>query len=307
MGIEKVPILGPLIGAAGSLLGGLIGAGSQSSTNKQSIQFQKEMYAQQRKDALSDFTMQNEYNSPSSQMARLREAGLNPNLVYGKGADNTAQAVRSSSMGSPSLKAPFSGQEVSGAIGSYFNVAMQQAQTDNLKKQNTVLEQEAALKAATTANTAQNTARSKFDLQMAESLKNNSLEMATESLRSLKTGTDVKLQENERAAAQNSSNLATAVETILNMRAQRANTEAERRNIMQQLENLKKTGKLQDLDIQLKSMGVQPTDNIFLRAAARLVGNRDKLPELPKKLQLRDTSDNWKKKNPGLKDDYWNK
>ena len=29
--------------------------------------------------------MQNEYNTPSNQMKRLQEAGLNPNLMYGKG------------------------------------------------------------------------------------------------------------------------------------------------------------------------------------------------------------------------------
>ena len=34
--------------------------------------------------------MQNAYNDPSQQMARLKAAGLNPNLVYGKGATTTA-------------------------------------------------------------------------------------------------------------------------------------------------------------------------------------------------------------------------
>lgn len=36
----------------------------------------------------------NEYNNPSSQMARLKAAGLNPNLVYGSGSvvGNTAPA-----------------------------------------------------------------------------------------------------------------------------------------------------------------------------------------------------------------------
>lgn len=32
------------------------------------------------------FNMVNEYNAPKAQMQRLEEAGLNPNLVYGKGA-----------------------------------------------------------------------------------------------------------------------------------------------------------------------------------------------------------------------------
>lgn len=33
---------------------------------------------------LAFWNMQNEYNSPVNQMARLREAGLNPNLIYGQ-------------------------------------------------------------------------------------------------------------------------------------------------------------------------------------------------------------------------------
>ena len=37
--------------------------------------------------------MQNKYNSPKSQMARYNEAGLNPNLMYGKGTPGNAQTM----------------------------------------------------------------------------------------------------------------------------------------------------------------------------------------------------------------------
>lgn len=40
--------------------------------------------------------MQNEYNSPKNQMQRYREAGLNPNLIYGQ--QNVADSVGRSSM-----------------------------------------------------------------------------------------------------------------------------------------------------------------------------------------------------------------
>jgi hypothetical protein len=36
--------------------------------------------------------MQNKYNTPKAQMARLKEAGLNPALIYGSGATNTGVA-----------------------------------------------------------------------------------------------------------------------------------------------------------------------------------------------------------------------
>lgn len=54
-------------------------------------------YNRQRKDALDDWHRQNQYNSPVQQMARLKEAGLNPALMYGKsGGTGQAESVRGS-------------------------------------------------------------------------------------------------------------------------------------------------------------------------------------------------------------------
>ena len=88
-----------LLEYSGQILNSSINYAAQADINKRTQKYNREMYERQRADSLSDWTRQNEYNSPTSQMARLREAGLNPNLVYGKGADNTAQAIRSSSPG----------------------------------------------------------------------------------------------------------------------------------------------------------------------------------------------------------------
>lgn len=48
--------------------------------------FENRRYNKQRSDMLADRDYQNQYNSPVAQMQRLKEAGLNPNLVYGNGA-----------------------------------------------------------------------------------------------------------------------------------------------------------------------------------------------------------------------------
>lgn len=73
---------------ATSVAGGLFGWLQQRAQNRANMkmaeyQWQKNMEA---------WNMQNEYNSPTAQMERLKAAGLNPNLVYGNGADNTAGA-----------------------------------------------------------------------------------------------------------------------------------------------------------------------------------------------------------------------
>lgn len=54
--------------------------------NERTREFTKEMYQRQVDDARENWRMQNEYNSPTAQMERLKAAGLNPNLIYGSGS-----------------------------------------------------------------------------------------------------------------------------------------------------------------------------------------------------------------------------
>lgn len=258
---------------------------AQGKTNKKTREWNEKMYAQQRADAMQDWKTQNEYNHPSEQMARLRQAGLNPNLVYGKGADNTASAVRSSSTPSWNPQVP-EHREMS--LMSHYDVQMKQAQIDNLRVQNTVATQEAILKAASTANLGANTAKTQFDLTMAQDLKETSLEAAKENLRKLTTGIDIDLEKNEREAASNSSSLREAAERILNMRSQRANDSQQRDHIKQQIENLKTDNRLKELDEQLKKQGIQPTDNLFYRVLGRILnGEGENLKDI-------------------IKDEWWN-
>lgn len=59
--------------------------------------------------------LQNEYNSPKNQMARFTEAGLNPNLMYGKGTPGNATTLPQY-QGLPSSGEVY-GQSVSGLQG----------------------------------------------------------------------------------------------------------------------------------------------------------------------------------------------
>lgn len=76
----------------------------QHFQNVKNRQFAREQYQTQRQDALSDWQMQNAYNSPAAQMQRFKDAGLNPHLIYGQG--NVAQPMRSSSPQSSQGAAP---------------------------------------------------------------------------------------------------------------------------------------------------------------------------------------------------------
>lgn len=100
------PLIAAVAGGAGNILSAGLNYVSQSSMNKRAEKFNREMYARQRADALSDWNMQNAYNDPAAQMARLKNAGLNPNLVYGNGATTEAGAPRASNVSTPDFKAP---------------------------------------------------------------------------------------------------------------------------------------------------------------------------------------------------------
>lgn len=83
--------------------------------------------------------MNNEYNHPSEQMARLRKAGLNPNLMYGQGtvgnSATPAKAPNEEPQRFEALESLLQGQ----------NIKQMEAQTDNLRAQNTLLTQQKLL------------------------------------------------------------------------------------------------------------------------------------------------------------------
>ena len=148
-----------LIGGATSLLGTGINAASNSYNNKYNAQMQqqinasnqqhaKEMLASQQNFNRESWNLQNEYNDPKAQMARLREAGLNPNLVYGNGATTQAGAVAPASgtpaQGQAPKREAFKMGEVNPMM-SYVDIQQREAQTDNLRAQNTLIQTQAAL------------------------------------------------------------------------------------------------------------------------------------------------------------------
>lgn len=252
------------INNAGSIL-------AQGNLNKRTQKWNEKMYAQQRQDSLADWAMQNEYNSPLAQMARYRDAGLNPHLIYGQ--SNTADAVRSTQAQSWNPRAPQLNFDGGSIMASYYDVQLKEAQIDNLRTANTVATQEAILKAAQTANTAQQTAKSEFDLDLAKSLRETSLQAAEANLRQTQAQTQMTLDNNERQKALTSSSLQEAAERILHTRLQQANTKHEANRIQATIEGIKKDNQLKDLDIDLRRRGIQPNDNIFLRVLARYLEN----------------------------------
>lgn len=258
--------------------------------NRAQRKWQEKMYNRQRLDALADFNLQNQFNSPEEQMKRLKAAGLNPNLVYGNGnAIQNAGPIRSADAGSYRPTAP--SFDFGGAVGStlaaYYDTQTKEATIDNLKAQNAVLDQQALHQAAQTAESAArtqnltaNTEGTRFDVSQRMRLADTSAEIQSATLRKLNADVSYTLNQDERAAATTASNLKEAAERILNHRMSRAVSKEQVQQIRAQAENLRNNSVLQKLDIELKRLGINPSDPTWQRMLGRIIGaETDQTPQ----------------------------
>lgn len=282
------------IAGGSAILGQGINAFSQGKMNKKTRKWNEKMYQRQRQDNLADWAMANQYNSPEAQMARLKAAGLNPNLVYENGATHTAQSVRGADTPSWNPEAPkFDlGSAANAGISAYYDTQVKSATADNLKATNAVLVQEALLKAAQIGATIAGTDKTKFDLDLAKEIKQYSVEAARlhvgktgAEIRNLETATEVTLNRDEREAAMNASNLREAATRIIKMRIESlheqqkmASTILDQDRIRQQIANMNQQmhssildNELKKLDIQLKRLGLQPSDELWQRLLAKIL------------------------------------
>lgn len=267
----------PLPLMAGIAIGqSILNAGTQVAANIAQRKFTEKMYNRQRQDSLADWAMQNEYNSPTSQMARLKDAGLNPNLVYGtgvSGASGMASPVRSSQAGSYHPDAPrFT------ALEGYLDAQVRQAQIDNVKQATTASKQDVELKKAQILATLSGAAltgtkqqREAFQLALDQQLRDVSVDAKIADLNKTLASTQFQIDENERRQIMLAPNLETAAARIAQMRAQTATTQAARTEILQRVENLKKSGALQDLELNLQKAGINKTDPWYARMLMQLL------------------------------------
>lgn len=310
------------------LLGGVLDRRATKKNNKEQRDYNTEMYNIQRKDALSDYATNNEYNSPRATMQRYRDAGLNENLIYGN--TSTAAPVRSTDSKSFNPTAPkFETDGIANSLGNYANTAAKSAETDNLQATNNILVQELLLKKAQTQNTEaqtlntnSNTAGSTFDLALKNSLRPNNLQMAEAQLNKTnteidatklgmeKTATDITYTKNQdlRSASANASSLREAVERILHSQAQRSKTSYEKRQIEAAIQSLQSDNKIKQLDIELKKQNVQPHDALWQRTLKLKVNellNSDHHQQVKKNLtKLGDGVKNWINSKPAPKRQY---
>lgn len=166
--------IGSVVSAAGSFFQPIVSL-FQNSSNRR---FANQQYAKQKRDAIDFWNMQNAYNTPAAQMQRFKEAGLNPNLMYGRGSEGNAGAINVPSQARWEGKAPDVASASSApldAILKYQNVRGQRLVNNNLGAQNDVLRADAELKRSQSAMNAIRTALSSFDYGLRRQAKNSLL------------------------------------------------------------------------------------------------------------------------------------
>lgn len=286
----------PVAAAAGIAAGAqLLGTGAtayaQGRMNKKTREWNEKMFALQNEQNEEYWHMQNEYNSPTSQMQRMREAGLNPMLMYGQGSSGGGTAGSLDSSSAPSWNPQAPRVDPSGALATYNAWRMQSAQIDNLKAQNTVLIQEATLKAAQTASTVEGTVGSRFSNELATELREFSVEAAKESLRKMQSETDYISQQTHnlnitegflqtreaREAALHSANLAEALQRVMLLKAQTLKTEADRQAVYKSIDEIDQNIRIKEMDNQMRDKGIDPGDPGYWRVlmkALNMLGNK---------------------------------
>lgn len=148
-----------------------------------------EQWNREKQFALEQWERTNRYNSPQQQMARFKEAGLNPHLIYGQGS-----AGQAAPMATPDVKGytrpeaanVTRGIDLFGDFNRFQNI---NAQTDNLQAQSELAKQNALLIATKNANEAITGKQKNLDYGIAKELRETQIEAAKTNLEKLQHDT----------------------------------------------------------------------------------------------------------------------
>lgn len=91
----------------GSFVGDVLGIVGDVGMNLYNAKVMKDINEQNHDWALQAENRERAYNSPKQQMLRLKEAGLNPNLIYGSGASTGNLNARTATAEAPQMNLSF--------------------------------------------------------------------------------------------------------------------------------------------------------------------------------------------------------
>lgn len=277
----KLGDLASLAGPIGSVLGSGINALSQSSMNKKTRKWNEHMMQLQRQWAHQDWEKQNAYNSPQQQMQRLKEAGLNPHLIYGGSSGiQAAQSINQPTPQNWNPKAPDLGAMLTGPVNAYM-------ETRSFSSQQKLMDAQ-TLKVLSEINLNELTAENK------EMLNTFQESILRENLTGKMISNKFQLDENTRRELTTASNLNEAATRIAKnlsdidyqaMMKEKGNEEIKsiqqmREKVEIEKNNLIKSGFLLDFEKKLNDNGLTKNDGIVARLLSEILTGAGLSPQV---------------------------
>lgn len=289
------PVTGSVIVGGAQLLGTGVNAYAQGKMNRKTRKWNEQMYYKQVADNRANWNATNAYNHPLQQMERLRQAGLNPHLVYGKGADTTAGAIQSANKPDWNPQAPkFDlGAMAQNAITTYQNIKMQKLQMDNIAQGIATAKAEESLKKITALKVASETDRTNYDLAFNKEMKDiivaemvlknqgtqANIDKTRQDIDATAQNMAVQLKDLELRQMKNSSDMAATFQSIaeskvrvLRMQLENAILPLQKDKINKEIQLLNMNilnadidRKIKNVELDLRNQGVQPGDWIWFR------------------------------------------
>lgn len=271
---------------------------SSALNNRAQRKWNEKMYDRQRADALADWNMQNAYNAPSAQMARFKEAGLNPNLIYGQ--SNEGATVRSTEPKSWQPDAPQF--DASSVLGAYYDTQLKQQQIDTLEKQKTIMDEEARLKNAQTLATLLNVQTGTFDLNQKKELSQFVMEAArlnnnklTADIQNTQTNTQATAEATRRMNELQPKTIEKITEEIKAIKTNRSFTEKQKEEITERINNMIIEGKLKAWELKQREAGINPNSPAWDRKLGELLETL--IPTGSTKSTMEQFKEGWKRNN----------
>ena len=226
---------GFLKGVGKALLPGLFSSAGSVAANTISNEGMLKAQELANKHNVEYWNMQNEYNHPLAQMQRLKDAGLNPNMIYGT---SPSSAVGNAGSQVAPAKAP--GYNIDNPVPAFFDTQVKQAQTSNIEA-DALLKAAQAMKVGKDANLTQ-----------------RQTELLNDQFDSL-----VKLKREESLQAElQTTNLSYGVkQAAINLQSALLDYDMKKAELI-----------IKQLDSQFAKDGIRPQDTIYIRLFSAITG-----------------------------------
>lgn len=295
--LNAIPIVGNMVQGAINTYTGMANVQATKDINEKNIVATRENNALARQWALDDWNRTNQYNSPLQQMQRLREAGLNPRLVYNSGAQNTAQMISRTQPQTPNLNVPHMPPiqlpDFGGALSQIYQMQNIKADLANKEVQNKLLSQNLDKGNLDIASKVLKNEKDSFALGVAKELRDTTLQ-SVRNKNELTLASTAKVQADTAKTVEETKMIplkyelqkqsfklqkATSEAQIAAINAETARkvfelsniAPAQKQKLEQEIKNLELSGELKQWDLRLRSAGINPSDPSYVRIIVAMV------------------------------------